>query len=51
MKQCNYCGTPMWIDITYYYMSAPPQYLYVCPKCGKKEIEEIDIENRKYIEL
>ena len=37
MKLCSRCDVPMVADTSIIFTSNPPQYLYECPRCGKKE--------------
>ena len=54
MKLCSRCDVPMVADTSIVFTSNPPQYLYECPRCGKKEYglcsenaDCIDIEVKK----
>ena len=52
MKLCSRCDVPMVADTSIVFTSNPPQYLYECPRCGKKEYglcsENLGDEATKY---
>ena len=52
MKLCSRCDVPMVADTSIVFTSNPPQYLYECPRCGKKEYglcsENFEDEATKY---
>ena len=52
MKLCSRCDVPMVADTSIVFTSNPPQYLYECPRCGKKEYglcsENLEDEATKY---